>query len=277
MTTTRRGSPGCAVSIALALVALVGCSQPATGGSLAISFAGVPPGASRLADVTGPNGYATQVTSAQTLTDLTPGTYEIIGVVVSAPSSTSDGEERFAAEAVSATVSTAQITLAQVSYAYAGLTITDAQDDAQYTIPTPAQYVYDVIELWTEVAGTELIINMEYRTDQTDLSEAWAILYLDVDQNDATGTGSELDGFCSGGTAIGSEFALRAFGQGSESIITTYPGGAVINEVTRSAANSRVTFTLPLSAIGGVRRVDMELIVGNADQVTDCLARGTVV
>lgn len=154
MPTTRRGSPTFAISLALALVALVGCSQPPTGGLLAISFAGVLAGASPLADVTDPNGYATQVISAQTLTGLAPSTYEITGVTVSAPSSTSDGAERFAAQPVWATVSAGQTTPTQVIYASAGLAITDAQCDAQITIPTtPAQYIYDVIELWTEVAA----------------------------------------------------------------------------------------------------------------------------
>lgn len=57
-------------------------------GRLAVAIDGLPDGATANVSVTGPNGYATSITKATTLTGLEPGEYEVTAAAAAAPNAT---------------------------------------------------------------------------------------------------------------------------------------------------------------------------------------------
>jgi hypothetical protein len=65
----------------LLLLALLGCdggpSGPSTGGSLRVTILGLPTGSAATVTVTGPGGFNQGLTSTQTLSQLSPGTYAV--------------------------------------------------------------------------------------------------------------------------------------------------------------------------------------------------------
>lgn len=275
MTNLRRSTIGL-LSVVTVLV-LAACGQQTTPpGSLTITVAGLGAGVNPFVSVTGPGGYSNQVLvgTTATLTGLLPGQYVVDGLAIEIASTTSEGVEVFDAPPEAVTVSSGAAASADVQYQYSGLHIMDPANDAVAILPTPDQYVYDIVRLWTAIDGSNLVITMEHRADQTDLSESIGELYFDIDQNDATGTPSSVDMFCTEGSNIGAEFVLWISEVGEASWIDTYPDYGFVAEIERVDVGSTSTFAVPLSAIGGSARVDIELVVGNFDEPTDCLSRG---
>ena len=263
----------------LTVLILAACAQqPAVPGSIAITVTGLEAGVDTLVNVTGPNGYSTQVsvTTTVTLQGLAPGEYVVDGSMLSFTSVTNDGFEVFDAPPVNATVASATVTDAAVTYAYRGLDIMDPANDAVADVPIAEHFIYDVVRLWTVVEGDSVVVTIEYRADQTDFSLSTGNLYIDVDQDDTTGDPSDIGDYCTEGSKIGTEFVLFFAEIGDDSMLVTYPDYSTVTVVERVDTGSSSTFAIPLDAIGGDGRVDMELVVGNWHEPTDCLARGEV-
>lgn len=262
----------------LVLLVIAACGQTGVPfGSLGFTVSGLPGGVDPLVEISGPNGYLEEFTSAQTVDGLAPGDYEVAGLEVYLESLTSDGFEYFQAPLVNVTVQSDQEATAAVQYAYSGLGIDDPENDAVPGVGTPPEYVYDVVALNTYVEGTDLLIYIDFREDQTDLSESYGEMYFDVDQNDLTGEVPGTDEYCSDGSAIGAEFWLWLTPVGQETWLQTYPDYVDVIEVERTDSGASSLLVVPLSALGSATgRVDIELAVGTSDEPTDCLARGDV-
>lgn len=277
MATTRSTSLIRFASVVLALAVLESCTRPIATGSLSITFLGVPGGADLDATVTGPAGYTSQVTAATTLTSLQPGTYTVSSTALRVANLTGEGDERFEADPVIVAVATGGPTEAEVAYAYAGLNITDPANDAVSSAPTPPDALYDVVELWTEIIGADLVIHVDLRAGMTNLSDFIGDIFFDVDQNTATGEATTLELFCTDGSAIGAEYYLFVDEPGFVSELLTWPGTAEVALIDRVDTGTRVSFAVPLTAIGGSPRVDVEAVFGHFDEPTDCLRRGAAV
>lgn len=272
----RRGS-FVTVTVLVALV-IAACGQTAVPfGSLSFTVSGLPGGVAPLVEISGPNGYLEEFTAAQTVVGLAPGSYQVTGLQVYADSLTSVGFEYFEAPPVSAAVQSNQEATAAVHYPYSGLGVDDPEGDAVASGGTPAQYVYDVVAMNTFIEGTDLVIYIDFSGGQDDLSQSYGEFYFDVDQNDLTGEVPYLDDYCSEGSSIGAEFWMWFTPVGEEMWLETFPEFADVTLVERFDSGASSVFVVPLSALGSATgRVDIELVVGNADEPTDCLARGDV-
>lgn len=264
------------VSLCAAAVLAACTQQVGPTGSLTITVSGLGAGVDTLVNASGPNGYSKQFTVITTVVveGLAVGEYVVDGAAVSFASTTNVGFEVYDAPPVDATIASEAMSDAAVVYAYRGIDIADPANDETYTVPAPAQYVYDLVRLWTVVEDNDLLITIEHRADQTDLSQSVAELYIDVDQDDATGESSMVDVYCTEPSLIGAEYALYIDVAGIDSELTAYPGGTNVAAIERVDTGSTSTFAIPLTAIGGSGRVDIELVMGNFDEPTDCLARG---
>lgn len=73
-----------ALLLTLALSACNGSATPATTGSLSVLIAGLPAGTAADVTISGPSGYASNLTAAATVSDLAPGTYAVTAASVGA-------------------------------------------------------------------------------------------------------------------------------------------------------------------------------------------------
>lgn len=263
----------CTVAVLAACTQQVGPTD-----SLTITVTGLDAGVDTLVNVSGPNGYSEQfnVTTTVAVEGLAVGEYVVDGAAVSFASTTNDGFEVFDAPAVDVSVASDATAGAAVVYAYRGIDITDPENDATVSVPTPVEFVYDVVRLWTALEGDNLLITIEHRADQTDLSQSVGELYIDVDQDDTTGDASGVELYCVEPSTIGAEYVLYVDEAAADSRLETFPTNTPVGTVTRVDTGPAATLTVPLSLIGSSGRVDIELVIGNFDEPTDCLARGAV-
>ncbi|MEO6447499.1 MAG: hypothetical protein ABIZ91_16910 [Gemmatimonadaceae bacterium] len=82
-------------------------------GSLVLSVSGLPSGSAPLVTVSGPSGYSRSLASAETITGLSPGSYDVVAGEISA------GGDRFSVEPATTTATVAARTATTVSLDYA--------------------------------------------------------------------------------------------------------------------------------------------------------------
>lgn len=263
------------LSSALIIAVLAGCSAPPTG-SLEIHVSNVPGGAVVAVNVSGPNGYSVSVDGSllTVLSGLPVGNYTVTGSQARVTSATGEGDERFAAAPVPAIVTAGSTAQAFVNYAYAGLNVSDPANDAVSLGGTPSEYIYDIVEVWTEKVGAALLVHLELREDMTDTSLFIGQLFIDADQNDATGSTTNVDLYCTIGSFIGAEFFLAINGPSDPTSMLTWPGQDYLTDVGRSDSGSTVTLSIPLVDPAGSARWDVEAVIGNTNEPTDCLLHG---
>ena len=275
---SHRRSLGRLASLCMVAVLAACTQQVGPTGSLTITITGLEAGIDALVNVSGPNGYSRQldVTSSVVVENLAIGEYVVDGAAMSFLSTTNVGFEVIDAPPVDVTVTSNASADAAVVYAYRGIDIIDPPNDESNTVPAEAKFVYDLVRLWTVVEGDDLLITFEHRADQTDLSQSVGELFIDADQDDATGEASMVDLYCTQPSLIGAEYTLYFDIAGIDAELVTYPTGDFVAAIERVDTGSTSTFAVPLTHIGGSGRVDIDLVVGNFDEPTDCLARGLV-
>jgi hypothetical protein len=147
MITIRRLLP-----LLISLLAACGGSDPSgpSGGSLAVSVSGLPSGAAAAVQVTGPGGYSHDVSSTETLSGLSAGTYTV------AASPVTTGGQSYTASVPSQSVAVSSATAtANVIYGVSGGTLIinvaglPPATSAAVHVSGPAGYAQDVTESTT--------------------------------------------------------------------------------------------------------------------------------
>src|SRR5215469_4508350 len=113
-----------------------------------------------------------------------------------------------------------------------------------------------------------------------DATQLAFILAFDTDNNASDGTNYALCSTGGGGTYNGADFIVDGNGATGNRLadgnyqISSQPAGTATGEATVSASGNTMTWTIPISALGGnpAGPFNFGLIVGNGPAPTDCAA-----
>lgn len=133
----------------------------------------------------------------------------------------------------------------------------------------------DIVQLkaWVEAGELQIRIwftDFQLRSDWADDEALAGYVDLDIDQNPATGATPFTDRLRpgSGSTGIGAEFSVALFTTNGRFDVLDKRGN-VIGSVRSRFAGNTVRMWIPLSLIGDDGLVDLAVIVGTVQQLTD--------